>query len=125
HATFKLHIEADQNCELEFRITAGASSRSSPIKHAPESVAVALSERQAELGAGRDEWAAMSSSNESSTSLLRRAMVDLTSLISQTGDTAFTMAGIPWFATLFGRDSIITALSILPFQPELAIRTLK
>jgi len=124
-ATFKLHIEADQNCELEFRITAGASSRPSPIKHAPENFAVALSERQAELGAGRDEWAAISSSNESFTSLLRRAMVDLTSLISQTGDTAFTMAGIPWFATLFGRDSIITALSILPFQPELAIRTLK
>jgi glycogen debranching enzyme len=124
-ATFKLHIEADQNCELEFRITAGASSRPSPIKHAPDNFAVALSERQAELGAGRDDWAAISSSNESFTSLLRRAMVDLTSLISQTGDTAFTMAGIPWFATLFGRDSIITALSILPFQPELAIRTLK
>jgi glycogen debranching enzyme len=124
-ATFKLHIEADQNCELEFRITAGASSRPSSIKHAPDNFAVALSERQAELAAGRDDWAAISSSNESFTSLLRRATVDLTSLISQTGDTAFTMAGIPWFATLFGRDSIITALSILPFHPELAVRTLK
>ncbi len=81
-ATFKIHLEADQNRELEFRV-------------------------------------------ESFTTLLRRAMVDLTSLISQSGDTAFTMAGIPWFATLFGRDSIITALSILPFHPNLAIRTLK
>ena len=125
HATFKLHIEADQNSELEFRVTAGASSRPSFIKHSADNFAVASSERQAELGASRDDWAAISSSNESFTSLLRRAMVDLTSLISQTGDTAFIMAGIPWFATLFGRDSIITALSILPFQPELAIRTLK
>jgi glycogen debranching enzyme len=125
-ATFKLHLETEQNRELEFRVTAGESTRPSPIKHpAPDKFAVALSERQVELAANRDDWASISSSNDSFTTLLRRAMVDLTSLISQTGDTAFTMAGIPWFATLFGRDSIITALSILPFQPELAIRTLK
>jgi glycogen debranching enzyme len=125
-ATFKLHLEADQNRELEFRVTAGASTRPSPAKRAePDKFAVALSERQAELATGRDDWATISSSNGAFTSLLRRAMVDLTSLISQSGGTAFTMAGIPWFATLFGRDSIITALSILPFHPELAIRTLK
>src|SRR6202158_5414753 len=125
-ATFKLHLETDQNRELEFRVTAGASTRPSPAKRAAhDNFAVALSERQAELAAGRDDWATISSSNGTFTSLLRRAMVDLTSLISQTGDTAFTMAGIPWFATLFGRDSIITALSILPFHPKLAIRTLK
>src|ERR1700687_2625569 len=125
-ATFKLHLETDQNLELEFRVTAGASTRPSTTKRAAhDNFAVALSERQAELAAGRDDWATISSSNGTFTSLLRRAMVDLTSLISQTGDTAFTMAGIPWFATLFGRDSIITALSILPFHPELAIRTLK
>jgi glycogen debranching enzyme len=35
------------------------------------------------------------------------------------------MAGIPWFATLFGRDSIFTALSVLPFNPDIAGRTLK
>jgi glycogen debranching enzyme len=32
----------------------------------------------------------------------------------------FIAAGIPWFATLFGRDSLIAALGSLPFRPELA-----
>ncbi|HYR78365.1 MAG TPA: glycogen debranching N-terminal domain-containing protein, partial [Candidatus Dormibacteraeota bacterium] len=80
-ATFKLHLEVEQNRELEFRVTAGESTRPSPIRQpAPDQFAVALSERQVELAAGRDNWAAISSSNESFTSLLRRAMVDLTSL---------------------------------------------
>ena len=58
--------------------------------------------------------------------MIRRSAVDLTSIITDgaNGD-AFIMAGVPWFATLFGRDSIITALSILPFHPEIAKRTLR
>jgi glycogen debranching enzyme len=35
------------------------------------------------------------------------------------------MAGIPWFATLFGRDSSITSMSLLPFNSDIASRTLK
>ena len=33
-------------------------------------------------------------------------------------------AGLPWFMTMFGRDSIITSLQTLPFVPELAAATL-
>ncbi|MFI6763026.1 glycogen debranching N-terminal domain-containing protein [Micromonospora sp. NPDC050417] len=34
-------------------------------------------------------------------------------------------AGLPWFMTLFGRDSIFTCLQSLPFTPELAGPTLQ
>jgi glycogen debranching enzyme len=34
-------------------------------------------------------------------------------------------AGLPWFMTLFGRDSIFTCLQSLPFTPELAGPTLE
>jgi glycogen debranching enzyme len=37
----------------------------------------------------------------------------------------YVAAGVPWFATLFGRDSIITALEALPFMPDLAVNTLR
>ena len=33
-------------------------------------------------------------------------------------------AGLPWFMTLFGRDSIFTSLQALPFTPGLALTTL-
>ncbi|MFE3515263.1 glycogen debranching N-terminal domain-containing protein [Streptomyces sp. NPDC059166] len=33
-------------------------------------------------------------------------------------------AGIPWFLTLFGRDSLFTSLFALPYRPELAEATL-
>jgi glycogen debranching enzyme len=34
-------------------------------------------------------------------------------------------AGLPWFMTMFGRDSIFTSLQALPFVPDLAAATLK
>jgi glycogen debranching enzyme len=34
-------------------------------------------------------------------------------------------AGLPWFMTMFGRDSIFTSLQALPFKPELAATTLR
>jgi glycogen debranching enzyme len=34
-------------------------------------------------------------------------------------------AGVPWFLTLFGRDSLLTCLFALPYRPELAAATLR
>jgi len=39
-------------------------------------------------------------------------------------DRALPAAGLPWFMTIFGRDSIFTSLQTLPFTPELAAATL-
>src|SRR5215831_16094347 len=38
---------------------------------------------------------------------------------------ALPAAGLPWFMTVFGRDSLLTSYQVLPFTPELAETTLR
>jgi glycogen debranching enzyme len=89
------------------------------------SFAEALASRRKQLTDLRGEWATVTASNESFDLLLNRSAAALNSLISERADGTFIMAGIPWFATLFGRDSIITALAMLPYYPAIANRTLR
>lgn len=57
----------------------------------------------------------------------RRSLIDLAALRfspKTMPDMALPAAGLPWFMTMFGRDSIFTSLQALPFTPELAATTL-
>ncbi|HSM80759.1 MAG TPA: amylo-alpha-1,6-glucosidase [Nodosilinea sp.] len=62
--------------------------------------------------------------NRALNQIIERAEQD-TYLLGQTfGDGKILSAGIPWFATLFGRDSLIAAMQTLMFNPALARQTL-
>ncbi len=61
-------------------------------------------------------------------STYRRSLVDLAALRFSplsAGGASLPAAGLPWFMTMFGRDSIFTSLQALPFAPELAATTLR
>jgi glycogen debranching enzyme len=58
----------------------------------------------------------------------RRSLIDLAALRFSppiAGGKSLPAAGLPWFMTMFGRDSIFTSLQALPFTPELAATTLR
>src|SRR5215469_12823619 len=60
--------------------------------------------------------------------IYERSLVDLAALRFYSrmfSSGALPAAGLPWFMTIFGRDSILTSLQSLPFVPELAETTLK
>ncbi|HEY9450404.1 MAG TPA: glycogen debranching N-terminal domain-containing protein, partial [Gemmatimonadaceae bacterium] len=55
--------------------------------------------------------------------VIDRSLGDLQMLLSSIDGQEFFAAGIPWFATLFGRDSIVTALQTLAYEPAIARHT--
>jgi glycogen debranching enzyme len=79
-----------------------------------------------------DQWIARAPRLESDweplRAIYRRSLVDLAALRFAPpvgGGSSLPAAGLPWFMTMFGRDSIFTSLQALPFTPELAATTLR
>ena len=50
---------------------------------------------------------------------------DLQALVTDTEHGPVALAGVPWFATVFGRDALLTAYNMLHVTPVLAEGTLK
>jgi glycogen debranching enzyme len=56
---------------------------------------------------------------------VQRSRRDLHLLLTETPDGFVPYAGIPWYVAAFGRDALITALQVLPFEPAIAAGTLR
>ncbi len=67
----------------------------------------------------------ITTSNEQFNHWINRSATDLITMISETPYGPYPYAGIPWYATPFGRDGIITALECLWISPEVAKGVLK
>jgi glycogen debranching enzyme len=76
------------------------------------------SRRALRRSAGRA--ASINTSNEIFNEAVRRAVSDLTMLVTDTPEGPFPYAGIPWFSAAFGRDALLTALMVLWMDPAIA-----
>jgi glycogen debranching enzyme len=102
---------------IDLRLTVSAMEGEQPAGHAPRAATRAGPERPPAVrvvsaSVALDEWVA-------------RAWADLRMLMTETAHGRIAYAGIPWFVAPFGRDSLITALQHLPFDPDLARGTLR
>lgn len=97
---------------------------------APESCHVSLVN---EVEDQRQQWyrsiAGCNTLNEHVRNAYRQAVDDITVLRLTAADSsveqAVVAAGLPWFATLFGRDSLIISLQTLPFTKHFAPAVLR
>ncbi|WP_324717019.1 glycogen debranching N-terminal domain-containing protein [Carboxydochorda subterranea] len=80
-------------------------------------------------GEGYAAWqaatAGVRTSCEALNRLLERGAQDIRALVSDFGEGPFPVAGIPWFAVPFGRDSLWTAYFLLPYAPQVARAVLR
>ena len=88
-------------------------------------------EPRPELGESLEAWTTsaprLSASWEPLEQIYRQSLLDLAALRfrSPLNPEPVPAAGLPWFMSLFGRDSLITSFQALPFAPELAATTLR
>jgi len=73
-----------------------------------------------DLKRGTRHAATVETSNNIFNEVLCRSMADLWMLMTETSEGRFPYAGIPWYSTTFGRDSLITAMQMLWFDPSIA-----
>jgi glycogen debranching enzyme len=126
HAQFSIELEPEQSAVLDLRMDCSSDpADAAPMPHRILDIDAALSARRGELAHRRAVWARITTNSAPLNNLIERSIADLTTIASPGSEGTFFMAGIPWFATLFGRDSIITALSVLPFNTDIAVGTLK
>ncbi len=93
-----------------------------------EDPARALRRMRRNLERWLDEAPRVECDRDSLKATYRRSLVDLAALRFSppiAGGQPLPAAGLPWFMTMFGRDSIFTSLQALPFTPGLAATTLR
>jgi glycogen debranching enzyme len=123
--TVRLAPHGEWSTELEVVTTAVGMGTSA------KGPALARSKRSQTMAADLDRWLTGAPRLECDWDPLkatyRRSLVDLAALRFAppvAGGHSLPAAGLPWFMTMFGRDSILTSLQALPFTPELAKTTL-
>jgi glycogen debranching enzyme len=125
---FDIMLESRAHCEVvvALRLLEATDPATAAV---PPPAVPAVGRVQATLEAEATQWLAGQTEVESDSLLLNnvldRSLRDLRVLRSTLAGDAYFAAGLPWFGTLFGRDSLITALQMLAYNPAIAEQTLR
>jgi glycogen debranching enzyme len=126
--TFKMRIEPHGEWHTQLDVVASSLTGSRVGKTNGRVRMPGRRSKAADLERWLREAPRLESDSDSLKSTYRRSLVDLAALRFSppiAGNRSLPAAGLPWFMTMFGRDSIFTSLQALPFTPELAATTLQ
>ncbi|WP_027166069.1 glycogen debranching N-terminal domain-containing protein [Mesorhizobium sp. WSM3224] len=128
-AEFRIDVPAGEARTIAVTIELREVSEEAEANHLNQRPAIILDNLAENLRAGSQEWLELHTKFDSDSLLLNgimeRSLRDLAMLRSDWANREYFAAGVPWFVALFGRDSLIVALEMLAFQPEIAAQTLR
>ncbi|WP_017651867.1 amylo-alpha-1,6-glucosidase [Fortiea contorta] len=123
-AVWQLELASHATQKLGYRVNLLRNNQSSSTV----SAAVTLAQAKAAELMEEQQWVQqitrISSDKTIFNRVIERAEQDMYLLRQSFGKNQTVSAGVPWFSTLFGRDSLITASQCLMLNPQIAKETL-
>jgi glycogen debranching enzyme len=126
--TFKMRLEPHGVWSTDLDVVTEAAGGGARFERPKLALAEGRQRMEGDLQRWLDEAPRLECDWEQLKVTYRRCLVDLAALRFSppvAGGRSLPAAGLPWFMTMFGRDSIFTSLQTLPFTPELAATTLR
>jgi glycogen debranching enzyme len=123
-AIWKLELASHETKKLGYRLHKLTNNQPSSGVNAATTLAQAKASELMEEQNWVQQITRISSDKSLFNRVIERAEEDIYLLRQSFGKYKTVSAGVPWFSTLFGRDSIITASQTLMLNPQIAKETL-
>jgi glycogen debranching enzyme len=123
-AVWEIELDSHETQKLGYRLQMLTDNRSSSSVSAPTTLVQARAAELLEQQEWRQQVTQIRSDKNTFNRVIERAEQDVYLLRQSFGKGKVLSAGVPWFSTLFGRDSIIAASQIMMLDPTIARETL-
>ena len=123
--TFKVNVKPREPQALHVRIYAQDSPPDPASMPGPEQVQRRIKGIKASYADTMECCSNIQTDNGIFNRVFLRSLSDLRMLYMGLPVDIFYWAGVPWYDALFGRDSIISAMQVIPYNPEVARSTLR
>lgn len=123
-AIWQLQLNSHETQQLGYRLLMLTNNRPASAVSAPMTLIQAKAAELMEEKTWCEQATKIRSDNKTFNQVIERAEQDIYLLRQTFGKHKVLSAGVPWFSTLFGRDSIISASQTLILDPSIARETL-
>lgn len=120
HARYPLELSPQASTSLDLSVRPGTPAREPSGRRQPREPGVG----SPGAAAGEAPFA-VETGHAGHDRTFERAFSDLRALTTETAHGPVAVAGAPWYAAVFGRDSLVAAYQAVPVAPELAVGTLR
>jgi glycogen debranching enzyme len=120
-AELALHLPAGAEARATVAVRCRIGTREPAVPDGASAVTLVRGEREATAS----RFASVVSRNDTFEAWIATSRSDLALLCAERPTGPYPYAGIPWFATVFGRDGLVTGLQTLAFAPAVAAGVLR